>query len=391
MNNLKKYSLVDDLGFIKTGVNKFINTKKYYSTGSIKGKIFTHEGEYTYENRPSRANREVKEGDILQARMMNTNKIILVDKKLEGSLFSTGFFQFRPPKNLVVPKFLYYFLSSNYFLDKKNNLSGGATQKAISDSSLKQIKILLPGLSEQKIIVSKLDELFTKIDRKQILNENQKQSLASLIQSTTQSVFNKFSSQLEYIELQQLCSKITDGVHKKPNYVDDGVPFLKINNLTEGEGISFKGTSYITLDAHKEFIKRTHPERDDILITKDGTIGVVRKIDTDIEFSIFVSLALIKPKHKKQSDYLTHMLRSSFCQNQLNPSGTALKHIYLKDLKKLVVPISSDEINSKIVNTLNEFEEKIKTLSIIINNKNILYDKLKSAILVQELQTREVA
>ena len=117
MNSSKKYSLVNDLGFAKTGVNKFKNKKKYYSTGSIKGNTFTHEGYYTFENRPSRANREVMEGDILQARMMNTNKIILIDKKLDGSLFSTGFFQFRPRKELIIPK----------FLSKKNNTNGIAT------------------------------------------------------------------------------------------------------------------------------------------------------------------------------------------------------------------------------------------------------------------------
>ncbi len=138
MRNKKEYSLVNDLGFVKTGVGKFQNTKKYYATGSIKGEIFSPEGEYNYENRPSRANREVKQGDVLQARMMNTNKVILIEKKLDGTLFSTGFFQFRPPKELVIPKFLYYFLSSKFFLDKKNSICGGATQKAINDANLKK-------------------------------------------------------------------------------------------------------------------------------------------------------------------------------------------------------------------------------------------------------------
>ena len=165
MNTIMEYNLVKDLGFIKTGVKKFYNTKKYYSTGSIKGEIFSPEGEYDYNTRPSRANREVEEGDILQARMLGTNKVILIDKKLKGSLFSTGFFQFRPPKNLVIPKLLYYFLSSNLFLDKKDDLCSGSTQKSINDSNLEKIKIPLPCISKQKLIVAKLDLMFSKMNK----------------------------------------------------------------------------------------------------------------------------------------------------------------------------------------------------------------------------------
>ena len=144
MINYTKYNLVNDLGFVKTGVDDYSNLKKYFSTGSIKENIFTPEGSYDYKLRPSRANREVFEGDVLQARMQNTNKIILVDKNLHGNLFSTGFFQFRPPKELVAPRYLYYFLSSDSFLKRKNKLCGGSTQKAINDKNLKKIDIFLP-------------------------------------------------------------------------------------------------------------------------------------------------------------------------------------------------------------------------------------------------------
>ena len=102
-----KYNLVSDLGFVRTGVKEYPNQKKYFSTGSVKGNTFNSEGDYDFRARPSRANREVVEGDVLQARMQNTNKIVVIDQNLHGNLFSTGFFQFRPPKELVLSKYLY--------------------------------------------------------------------------------------------------------------------------------------------------------------------------------------------------------------------------------------------------------------------------------------------
>ena len=289
------------------------------------------------------------------------------------------------PNSKIIPKFLYYYvLSAEFQLQFRSALHG--LIGGVSLSKMKNFNISYPPLAEQQRIVAKLDTAFAEIDEIITSNMNKKNELAALSISTSKLVFDSFRSEIQYQELGELCSKITDGVHKKPDYVEEGVPFLKINNLTAGEGISFKNISYITREAHEQFIKRTHPERDDILITKDGTIGVVRKIDTDIEFSIFVSLALIKPKEKKHSDYITHVLRSAYCQSQLNPSGAALKHIYLKDLRKLKIPISSDEVNLKIVKALNHSTEKIRILASIFEDKQSSLNMLKSAILAKELQ-----
>ena len=64
------------------------------------------------------------------------------------------------------------------------------------------------------------------------------------------------------------------------------------------------------------------------------TIGVVRLIETDVEFSIFVSVALIKPVLRELGPYLVYALRASCVQSQIVPQGAALKHLYLVDLKK---------------------------------------------------------
>ncbi|MFZ4083819.1 MAG: hypothetical protein ACOYKN_21520 [Pirellula sp.] len=95
--------------------------------------------------------------------------------------------------------------------------------------------------------------------------------------------------------VEQISSKVVDGVHKKPTYVNEGVPFVTVRNLTAGPGISFENLKYVTLADHQEFIKRANPEMGDLLITKDGTLGVTRAVRIDTQFSIFVSVALVKP------------------------------------------------------------------------------------------------
>ena len=166
----------------------------------------------------------------------------------------------------------------------------------------------------------------------------------------------------KWTQLESLTVGISDGVHKKPQYVSNGIPFITVKNLTAGPGISFDELNYVTPKDHREFIKRTHPEKGDILITKDGTIGVVRLIDTDIEFSIFVSVALIKPVMHELAPYLVYALRASCVQSQIVPQGAALKHLYLVDLRRLAIPIPPLKEQKRIVTALDSLSEETQHL-----------------------------
>ncbi len=105
----------------------------------------------------------------------------------------------------------------------------------------------------------------------------------------------------EVVELGEVCKKITDGTHKTPKYVDKGgIPFISTQNIVPFRpGFDFSQyKKYISLEEHRELIKRCKPEKGDILISKCGTIGRTKLIDVDYEFSIFVGLALLKLKKR---------------------------------------------------------------------------------------------
>jgi type I restriction enzyme S subunit len=152
-----------------------------------------------------------------------------------------------------------------------------------------------------------------------------------------------------WVAIGDLSLKVADGVHKKPNYVEAGIPFLTVRNLTAGPGLDFSKTSFISESDHVEFCKRTFPEEGDLLVTKDGTLGVIRLVDTDRPFSIFVSLALIKPRDRRISKYLRFALEAPVLQNQMTGVGTGLLHIHLRDLRQDVVPLPPIEEQTEIV------------------------------------------
>jgi type I restriction enzyme S subunit len=187
----------------------------------------------------------------------------------------------------------------------------------------------------------------------------------------------------KWVQLESLTVGISDGVHKKPRYVSEGVPFVTVRNLTASTGISFDDLNYVTEKDHKEYIKRTHPERGDILITKDGTIGVVRLIDTDVEFSIFVSVALIKPVLRELGPYLVYALRASCVQDQIVPQGAALKHLYLVDLRRLAIPLPPLSEQKRIVARLDQINDETQSLANLYEQKLTKLEALKRSLLNQ--------
>lgn len=146
-----------------------------------------------------------------------------------------------------------------------------------------------------------------------------------------------------------LSTKVSDGVHKKPEYKLTGVPFLTVKNLTATPGISFEEARFISEQDHLEYCRRTRPERGDILITKDGTLGVVRLVDTDRQFSIFVSVALVKPVMRETSRYLAIAFQSHLVQRQMVPKGSGLQHIHLEDLRADCIPLPPLKEQERIV------------------------------------------
>jgi len=164
---------------IPPGVKEFEGSKKYIATADVDFDKIVNFTEITYKNRPIRANIEVKENDILVARMAETKKFLMADKNLQNNyIFSTGFAALRVKEELI-PKYLFYFLTTKDFNLQKDKLAVGATQKAINNPALKKIKIPIPPLKIQQKIVKRLDA----IKKAQKLNDEQIELAEELFKS----------------------------------------------------------------------------------------------------------------------------------------------------------------------------------------------------------------
>ena len=143
----------------------------------------------------------------------------------------------------------------------------------------------------------------------------------------------------EWCRLKTILNLLTDGTHSTPKYTTNGIPFISVKDLSSGK-ISFDNTKFISQAEHLELSKRCHPCKGDILITKVGTTGIPVLVDTDKEFSLFVSVALLKFNYALiNTEYLLYLLKSSLVQLQAaeNTRGVGNKNWVLSDIEKTLV------------------------------------------------------
>ncbi|MBZ7991130.1 MULTISPECIES: restriction endonuclease subunit S [unclassified Campylobacter] len=269
-------------------------------------------------------------------------------------------------------KYFAYQLKSRFDIEKKE--ARGATIKTITKEEFSNFTIPLPPLEEQRKIVKILDEKFASIDESIRLVKADLLSLDELWQSILNDSFNPLKSKLDndtytlpptwkWEKLGDICN-ITDGTHKTPTYQDDGIPFLSVKNISKGF-FDLSDVRYISNEEHLKLTKRAKPEINDILICRIGTLGKAIKVDLDFEFSIFVSLGLLKPKGGFCVDYLVHFLNSPFMdiwiENNKIGGGTHTAKLNLNVLHSCNIalpPLKEQESKAKTIKELKELYTK---------------------------------
>ncbi|KAA0224679.1 restriction endonuclease subunit S [candidate division KSB1 bacterium] len=160
-------------------------------------------------------------------------------------------------------------------------------------SSLSEQEAIAEALSDADALIESLEQLIAK---KRQIKQGAMQELL-----TGKKRLPEFSGEWEVKTLMDVCSSITDGTHFTPQYMETGIPFYSVENVTAN---NFADTKFISVKEHNQLVKRCKPEKGDILLTRIGAIGDTKLIDWDVEASIYVSLALLKVKHGIDSRYI---------------------------------------------------------------------------------------
>jgi type I restriction enzyme S subunit len=200
--------------------------------------------------------------------------------------------------------------------------------------------------------------------------------------------FPEFKNDGEWVEktLNEITPLIFDGTHQTPKYTENGIPFFSVENLISG-----KKNKFISKEDYIIATNKNKPEKFDILITRIGNIGFPKVIDWDYEFSIYVTLAVIKKSKEFNSYYLHSFIQSDFYQKEikskslLNATPCKINMDELRKTKILLPPDKEHKEQQKIASCLSSLDEIIAAHS---QKLNLLKDHKKG--LMQNLFPQEV-
>ena len=199
----------------------------------------------------------------------------------------------------------------------------------------------------------------------------------------------------EWVSLNSVSQKITDGSHNPPPNAGFGIQIISAKNIIDGKIDFSLSQRFLTKEEFMKEDSRTEIRAGDILLSTVGSIGKVALAPENIDFTAQRSVSVIKTL-LIDNTYLSLVFSSPYFQTTLikRSSGTAQKGIYLGELKQILMPLPPLTEQLKIVDKFNMLLEKYSlynSLYLSLMNLNLDFpEKLRKSILQYAMQGKLV-
>ena len=289
------------------------------------------------------------------------------------------------PKLDLDTKFLFYFLKLNIQL--LNELGTGTTFKELSTNSLAGIKIPIPPLPEQKLIVTILDEAFEGIDRAIANTEKNLANSRELFESHLQSVFTQRGEGWVEMMLGEVC-QFENGDRGKnyPNreeYVESGIPWINTGHIQPDGTLSQSEMNFITREKYESLRSGKIRPGDLVYCLRGATIGKTALVAPLTLGAVASSLVIIRPSGLLDSYFLYYFLTSSVGQRliKLYDNGAAQPNLGAKSVAKYTISLPKLAEQKVIVQKFAALATETQRLETIYRQKLAALNELKQSIL----------
>jgi len=285
-------------------------------------------------------------------------------------------------KKEINPVYVSTFLNSKYGRLQSLRFAGGGVQKNIDFHEIKRIRIFLPTPQEQRMVEQIVKEALRLKDEAEeerreadLILEN---SIKEFFITDDQKPFWKWSNDIEIVKtLEPNFWKKTVSSKKHPSiklgdifnfqkgtevgsalYQDNGIPFLRVSDLGDLE-ISFGNSSkYINETLFNELRDEFQPHEEELLFSKDATIGLVAKVWAEEKQIISSGILRLQRKSKDfDADFLLALLTNKFVNQEFvkNSTGSVIKHLNTSKLSETELPLVNKQIQDEVADRVKSF------------------------------------
>lgn len=277
-----------------------------------------------------------------------TNQAIAFAKELHG----------------VTTKYMFYYMSM--IKPKLISMGKGGTQKNISQSVLKSLDVVVPPIPEQERIVSKIEELFSKLDASVAELQTAKEKLKVYRQAVLKEAFDSIQANSDNVTIKSVCETIKVGIVIKPTqyYVTQGGVLAFRNANVRRNYIEDKDWAMISQEGHQKNLK-SQVHEDDVLIARSGVnLGMAAVVPEKYDGYNAIDVVIAVPKKESVlPEYLAQYTNSPYGLEVVrkNQHGAAQGHLNVKEYGNLPILLPS-------LNDQRSLLEKIESRSSVCDS-----------------------
>lgn len=279
-------------------------------------------------------------------------------------------------ENNAYPLFIYYLLKSKK--ESIENIAGGSTFKEISGKAMKEFKVQVPPISEQRAIAKILSALDEKIETNNRINEKLEEMAQALFkhwfvdfefpnengEPYKSSGGEMMDSELGMIpkgwEITQLGELIDviDNRGKTPPLSKDktNFPIIDVKALSGTERIiNYDNcTKFVDKTTYDSWFRSGHPKTGDILLSTVGSIGELKIFYGDIGCIAqnVVALRVKNLSYLYLYQYLQH-IKGELISYNIGSVQPSIKITHVKNHEILVPQKDIEELFNKNINKLS--------------------------------------
>lgn len=275
----------------------------------------------------------------------------------------------------VFPKFLFYQLTTVDY----SNLNVGSAVPSLTVPVIEAIEISLPPLPEQTAIASILSSLDEKIN----LLQRQNKTLEQLAETLFRQWFvEEVEESWETKTISEII-EVRDGTHDSPKQTETGRYLITSKHL-KSTGIDFSTAYKISESDFADVNKRSKVDKDDILFSMIGTLGLIHYVDKEPDFAI-KNMGLFKSSQKPSFARFLFLLLISPDGKRFvyeNADGSTQEYITLSSLRnfefKYPGDIRIEEFDIEIKPIFQKIESNQTQIHTLTQTRNTLLPKLMS-------------
>ena len=269
----------------------------------------------------------------------------------EECCIGRGLAALTPDRSKVSLEFIYWLLKGKN--EELNSKGTGSTFKAISRKVLEETMVPVIDFDKQHEYAEILEKIYSVIQ----MRKEELSALDDLIKARFVEMFGTLQDNrngYDIVTIEEVCSMIKDGTHQTPTYTEDtenGYKFLSSKDVMT-QKIDWTDIKYIPADLHEKLYATIQPQRNDILMSKNGVnYGVAAINDTDEVFDIYVSLALLRPTEVINPVYFRCVINNPDTKRQFDGSikGIGVPNLHLGEIKKTKILLPPMELQEEYV------------------------------------------